>query len=289
MQDYLAPSWKSIFEHNGLRDFDDFWTLQAQWFEVPNQRRGGWSGVARCELILPGGGVRRIFLKRQENHVTRNWRHPIRGMATLVREFKNFQRLEQCQVPTASVVYFSQRNSQGRLQAILATEELTGFRSLDELTKQWLVQGWPSLAERRRLIEATAGAIRQMHQARFRHNCLAAKHVFVKLPETPGQSVEVRIIDLEKGRWNPFPTRAARSDLSLLLRHCPAWRATDRVRFYKAYLQLERLRGAKELWQAVAKRNQSKRDRRQKQKRLRSSIAKKVGTAAPASGPVKER
>jgi len=286
MREHFATQWKALFEYNGLRDFDDFWKLQADWFEKPNERRGGWSGVARCQLKLPEGGTRRIFLKRQENHVTKTWRHPLRGMATLVREFRNFQHFERCRVPTARVVYFAQRNVEGRRQAVLATEELTGFRSLEEWTKQWLKEGWPKLVERRRMIEAMADAVRQMHQSQFRHNCLAAKHVFLKLPETDHHPVEVRIIDLEKARWNPFRSLAARGDLSLLHRHCAGWRRADVVRFYKAYLQVDRLRGAKDLWQAVARRNKLKREHRERRKNTRPS-RKKLGAPAPAAGRIK--
>ena len=63
MKDYLADDWQRIFEFNGLRSFDDFWKLEAQWFEEPNQRRGGWSGVARCELKRPEGGVAPIDVR----------------------------------------------------------------------------------------------------------------------------------------------------------------------------------------------------------------------------------
>jgi hypothetical protein len=87
MNDYTAAEWKGIFAFNGLRTFDDFWKLEAKWFEEPNKRRGGWSGVARCELKLPEGGKAAVFLKRQENHITRTFTHPIRGLSTFVREF----------------------------------------------------------------------------------------------------------------------------------------------------------------------------------------------------------
>ena len=92
MNEFIAPEWQPILAFNGLRSFDDFWEFEANWFEEPNQRRGGWSGVARCELKVPEGGTRRVFLKRQENHTTRTFTHPIRGMATFVREFRQILR-----------------------------------------------------------------------------------------------------------------------------------------------------------------------------------------------------
>jgi hypothetical protein len=266
MKDYRAQDWQGIFEFNGLCTFDNFWQLNAKWFEDPNHRRGGWSGVARCELRLPGGGTTRVFLKRQENHVTRTWRHPIRGMATLVREFDSFVRFQQLQVPTVRPLYFAERRVNGNLRAVLITEELAGFRSLESLLTEWSEQGPPVLAERRQVIESLARAVRQMHRHRFQHNCLYRKHLFLKLPEVNGKKlsgpVEVRIIDLEKTKQKWFQWFAARRDLSSLERDCSGWGIGDRVRFYKAYLQIDRLRGSKKLWRAIAQASARKRRHR---------------------------
>ncbi len=262
MQQHFAPDWQALFEQNGLRSFDDFWNVQAEWFEEPNHRRGGWSGVARCELKRPDGGVVRMFLKRQENHVTKTLRHPIRGMATLAREFKNFSRLERSGVAGARLVYFGQRNVAGKLRAVLATEELAGFRSLEDWMRVWRKEGWPRLGARRVLITSIATAVRHMHEERLRHNCLWSKHVFLKFADgipTASGAVEVRIIDLEKMKLTWSSSNAARKDLCTLHRDCPGWSTTDRARFLKAYLSLKKLSKGRRLWDAVAERSQRKR------------------------------
>src|ERR1051325_1758321 len=123
MNDYMAAEWQRIFEFNGLRSFADFWKLQATWFEEPNQRRGGWSGVARCELKLPEGGTTRVFLKRQENHGTRTVAHPIPGVPTFVREFENIQLCARLGIPALKALYFGCRNEGGNQRAVLLTEE----------------------------------------------------------------------------------------------------------------------------------------------------------------------
>ena len=89
MLDYVAEPLKPVFDYNGLFGFSDFWNRKIEWFEAPNHRRGGWSGVARSELTLPDGGRLPVFVKRQANHMTRTWRHPFRGQPTLIREFEN--------------------------------------------------------------------------------------------------------------------------------------------------------------------------------------------------------
>ena len=267
MQQHFAPGWQALFEQNGLRSFDDFWNVQAEWFEEPNQRRGGWSGVARCELKRPGGGVVRMFLKRQENHVTKTLRHPIRGMATLAREFKNFLRFERSGVPGARLIYFGEHRVAGKIRAVLATEELAGFRSLEDWMRVWRKEGWPRLSDRRVLITSMATAVRRMHGERLRHNCLWSKHVFLKFADgipTARGAVEVRIIDLEKMKRTWSSNAAAGGDLSSLHRDCPDWSTTDRARFFKAYLGLQRLSKGRRLWKAVEEDSRRKIERRRK-------------------------
>jgi len=53
MKPYYAPGWKAIFEANGFPNFTSIWNLSAEWFESPNVRRGGWSGVNRIPLKKP--------------------------------------------------------------------------------------------------------------------------------------------------------------------------------------------------------------------------------------------
>lgn len=57
MKAYINERWRSILAHNGLSDFDALWKLQAEWFEEPNFRRGGWSGVSRCGIESSRGRV----------------------------------------------------------------------------------------------------------------------------------------------------------------------------------------------------------------------------------------
>ena len=121
MKEYTAAEWERIFAFNGLHTFDDFWKLEAKWFEEPNKRRGGWSGVARCELKLPEGGTTAVFLKRQENHITRTFTHPIRGLSTFVREFESIMRYRERNIPSLTPLYFACHRVDGNLRAILLT------------------------------------------------------------------------------------------------------------------------------------------------------------------------
>lgn len=254
MQDYVNERWRAILAHNGLSGFDDLWKLEARWFEEPNRRRGGWSGVSRCELALPDGGTRAIFLKRQENHPTFSWRHPIIGMPTFEREFDRIVHYRACGIPTLEPVYFGTRQDGQDQRAILATEELTGFVSMEDRVQRWLRNGAPPRAVRLRLLGAVAALLRKMHDHGIQHNCFFPKHVFTRINEDG--SVDARVIDLEKSRWRPARTICALRDLYSLVRPSLCWSRSDRLWFLKAYLRIEHLTPyAKWLWRHIEARS----------------------------------
>lgn len=254
MNDYIAPEWQRTLELNGLRSFEDFWNLKADWFEAPNKRRGGWSGVARCELKRPDGTAARVFLKRQENHTTRTLAHPFAGIPTFVREFKSIMLYRRHGIPTLNPVYFAARRQDGGQRAVLITEELVGLRSLEDLARGW--RALPKTA-RREITHAVARLLRQIHSHRLSHNCFYPKHVFLRLEE--GRVMETRIIDLEKTKWHPFGVDRKFRDMRRLNGRGFPWSRTERVHFFREYLQVEKLTpGAKEEWRRIAKRHLSR-------------------------------
>ncbi len=254
MKEFSTPQWQEILRHNQLDGFDALWELKADWFEPPNQRRGGWSGVVRIELNLPDGGTEAVFVKRQENHTRRTLRHPLRGEPTITSEIRNILALQEAGVPALEPVYFAERVVDGNRRAILVTRELRGFRPLDLVMQGWQQNGWSDhILERRELLLAAARVIRRMHSHRLVHNALHPKHLFVRLHE--GAPPEVRLIDLEKMRRAITPARAARRDLDSLNRRAGVWSQSDRLRFLKAYLETDRLRGeGRSLWVRLAHR-----------------------------------
>lgn len=254
MKDYINERWRPILAHNGLADFAALWQHKADWFEEPNQRRGGWSGVSRCELALPDGGVCAIFLKRQENHRARIWTHPLRGAPTFLREFRHIMHYRSHGIPTLEPVYFAMHKEGKDHRAILVTEELSGFVSLEDRVQDWRKHGAPPRRERLRYLAAIAALLRQMHDHGIQHNCFFPKHVFTRV--NADGSVAARVIDLEKSRWRPSRTLCAIRDLYTLNHHSLCWSRSDRLWFLKAYLQIDRLTPhAKWLWRHIEKRS----------------------------------
>ena len=248
MNDYLAPGWREIFRHNGLEGFEDFWNLEADWFEPPNRRRGGWSGVARVVLRRPGGGEVAIFLKRQENHIRKSGRHPLRGEPTFRAEARNLRLLERRGVAAPRMVLYAERRTPDGWQVVLATEELAGQVPLDRLIERWHEEGWAAARPlRRALIPEVAALLRRFHALRQAHNALHAKHLFIDEADR-----RATLIDLEKMRPRLTRRQAMLRDLDTLNRRTFRISRSDRLRFLLAYLEKPRVDDeVRRVWRAL--------------------------------------
>lgn len=229
---FIAPDCRKLLELNGLDKFETLWSADAEWVETPNRDRGGWSGVGRLGLELPGGGKCVVYLKRQQNHVRLSLRHPIKGEATLNREFSLIRRLESHSVQTLKPMLFWVCHRASELRAVLMTEELKGYQPLDELMKNGTVHAMP-LRQKRQLLAAIADLVRRMHGAGIEHRSLYAKHLFIK---SDCNGYGVTIIDLEKSRVSLIPFLRMVSDLVSLNYRTGMWSRTDRLFFYRHYL-----------------------------------------------------
>lgn len=252
MSEYFGQSqgknWQEILAANNLDNFDALWDLKTEWFEEPNVRRGGWSGVVRVNLDTAQGKVG-VFIKRQQNHMTKTPFHPIKGRPTFEREFKNILRLRKRNLPTLEPVYFAQRNFQGDSQAILVTRALDDYTPLD--SERFLQVGdlICNAAHKKALLTAVAKVLRDMHQYNLQHNCFYLKHVFAR---SDGDSWDIKVIDLEKLKWTFSRDRAVFRDLSTLQRHAQGWSKKDHVSFFKAYVGESQLSAeAKALWKSI--------------------------------------
>ncbi len=218
---------------NDLAGFGALWSLETDWHEAPNERRGGWSGVSR-HLLRDGSA---IFLKRQDNHLCRTLRHPLRGIPTFYREYRNIRRLDQHRIGTLEALYYGHRQEPGHWQAILVTRALDSFSSLDE----WNVAHADSgQGQRQSLITAVAQACARLHHHRLQHSCLYGKHIFVPRAAKLGtayQESDIRFIDLEKLRQGISRGRVGAHDLDQLMRHTEGWSAAERSAFHAAYRQ----------------------------------------------------
>jgi tRNA A-37 threonylcarbamoyl transferase component Bud32 len=228
--------------------FEQLWQLDTDWFEPPNHRRGGWSGVVKYVLKTANGAVD-VFIKRQENHRTKTWCHPLKGIHTFQKEYNNILRLTAKHIPTLETVYFSCDKS----RAILVTKELTGYQSLENISPLSL-----SSVSRKQLLKAVARVLADMHQAHFQHNSLYPKHIFVK-PINNGW--DIKIIDLEKMKRTLFVRQSMMRDLGTLERHANQdWSIKDRVFFLQQYFNEQPLsKKTRQLLHKIVKPKKAKR------------------------------
>lgn len=230
--------WSSRKAHS----FERLWSLPKNWFDTPNEARGGWSGVTRTEFDTKKGKTN-VFVKRQQNYTSRTWRHPFKGIPTFQKELENIQQLKKLKIPTLQPLYFGKQDD----RAVLITKALDTFTSLDNFDPSILTTN-----QRQQLIRKLAKLTRKMHRSHYVHNCFYPKHVFVKL--TKKGRWKIRLIDLEKLRWRFSSKLAMKRDLSSFNRHADdRWTLKDRLYFFKNYLQTSTLSVAdKKLWRKLA-------------------------------------
>lgn len=217
-----------------LASFDALWSLAGDWHEAPNERRGGWSGVSR-HLLRDGSAV---FLKRQDRHLCRTLRHPLRGVPTFYREYLNILRLGRSRIGTLEPLYYGHRRLGEHWQAVLVTRALDDHVSLDEWNAADTGSG--KSAQRRSLISAVAQACARLHHHRLQHGCLYGKHIFVRRAPASRDSYqehEVRFIDLEKMRQGISRRRVSGRDTDQLMRRVAGWSDDDRSVFRLVYWQ----------------------------------------------------
>lgn len=219
-------------------EFLYWWNLPGEWVESPNQCRGGTSGVSRCSRPPRGSShAPAIYLKRQVNHVYRTWKNPIQGLPTAAREFHFLSQMRQLGLNVPVPAYFAIRRAGADQYAVLATEALDGYRSLETLyegDQPTAISAETDLAIRKTLAHYLA----RMHQARLQHGCLYPKHIFIRLnPSSPDHEPDIALIDLEKVRYRFACGKAASRDLAQFQRHQEFWSKAaweEFLAFYKA-------------------------------------------------------
>ena len=232
---FSSNATEALFELNHFSDFEQLWNLDSPWFEEPNYRRNGWSGVIKYALNDKQGNPFHIFIKRQENHNCKTLLHPVTGVPTFRREFFSLQKLSTKKIPTLDYLYYGERTKNGKDQSILITQSLEGYQSFEDYFQPEALASNAISDEIITQIMQTAGKnTRLLHDAHFRHGSLYPKHFFVKVEN---KKADVRLIDLEKLKWFPFCYLVRFNDLSRIIRRrAPVSKQAVRI-FIDAYLK----------------------------------------------------
>ena len=224
---FINPQHQALLSSNGLGDFETLWNAKIAWFEEPNERRGGWSGVGRLTLKVSDGNDVHVFVKKQQSHGRCTFAHPIEGEPTFKREFDNLQFLNTHQFAAPVVVYYGEDDTTKR--AILVTIALSEYQPLDEFTETHYTKWHES--EKVDFLQILAKNIQRFHSLGIVHRALYPKHIFVNV-EQPSQ---IAVIDLEKARLTSIGWYRTYFDLAALFRHATWWGKDDQMAFFKAY------------------------------------------------------
>ncbi|HRQ56105.1 MAG TPA: lipopolysaccharide kinase InaA family protein [Azoarcus taiwanensis] len=202
-------------------DFAYWWSAPGEWVEPPNERRNGWSGMMRVP-----DGERTLYVKRQRNHMCRTWRHPL-GWPTASREWSYLHRLRQLGVPAPAPVFHDVRRTPEGVEAVLVTEELVGFRALDD-------QHDLDPTHRAALASEIGRMLGRLHGARLQHSSLYGKHIMVRWD---GERPQAALIDLEKMRPRLTRRLAADHDLEQLARRQQVLKGEDWSTLVRAHAE----------------------------------------------------
>ncbi len=222
-----------------LVSFEAWWHLPITWVEPPNLERGGWSGVGRWSLATADVSTApsEVFVKRQQNHTTRSWRYPWRGMPTFMVEYQMLKLLAARGIGVPEWIYFGARDFDSRhqvsqRQAILVTRALSGYQPFSSCCDVIFMMQQPAL------LSAVAVTLQRLHRLGVQHRAMYPKHVFVRSPDTQGsgaRSYDIAFIDLEKAKFMFFPWMQGLRDLKQFLSRLPDWTPELQTRFYRAY------------------------------------------------------
>lgn len=252
---YIAPEYHPLLALHGIDCFEAMWDMPVDWFEEPNQRRGGWSGVGRVQLENQAGEISVFFVKKQQNHGRKSWLHPFSGEPTFRREFERLQFLQTHNFKAPQAVFYAETSAKGNQRAILVTKALAGYVSADNFNADW--QHNTPRVEKLPLIAKIAKEIKRFHDFGLVHRALYPKHIFVKYPQATqdGIEAEVALIDLEKARFQLGSTSRAIFDLAALCRHSEGVSRTQKMYFLLNYLRTPTLNhSAKRLCRQILKR-----------------------------------
>ncbi len=226
---WVAPAWDSSLRQAGITDFASAWAQCREPADGVNRRKSGWAAVHRITLQGAPDGCPAIFLKQQQNYLTRSARQPL-GEPVAARELRNLRRFEADRLPVPQVVCHGVRRHDGDLQTLLGIAELHAYLDLDAA----LDEVADDTAGRSAVIAGAGALIGRLHGAGWEYRCLYPKHVFVHRP--PAAAPRFSFIDLEKARRRIRVRYGALRDLTTFANRCPGWDAGDWTVFYRGYL-----------------------------------------------------
>lgn len=211
-------------------NFDKWWDTYGEWFESGDQLVSGESGIQR----LHAADGRLLYSKRQVNHLSRSALHPF-GRPTILDELQALEALKRLGVRVPEVVFSDARKVNGEWQALLVTEALEGFNSLED----WYLKGGPQSGDEalnQQMLRQLANTVGLMHVGGWEHGRLSPKTIFVKVRMQGDEAVpEIALLGLAKARHHMSTHQASSHDFDYFKAHHQPMPESDWVQFAHAY------------------------------------------------------
>lgn len=239
-QQWIAPEWEDALKQADLLDIESVSKREFDWFEAPNRRRGGWSGVTRLVLNPDAApqDQQAVFLKIQQNHFYRAPSTFFLKRLSFAREFDALQALAPVVSCMPNLLQFTQWQHDGNQGSLIITEALEGLQPFDQWLREQKNAATPHKSEPiRKALQSIASAAREVHNAGWAHFGFYPKHAFIRKDKNGNYST--CLIDLEKARQPLRSTHCTIEDVSRFLRHSTDLNNEGKVEYLRAYFQTD--------------------------------------------------
>jgi len=246
----VTPAAMGDLAQIGLKRFDDFMNYAG--------------GDRVCHKR--GRSVVRLQVGEKAYYLKRNRLHPVEFIKALLRlrwpprsarqEWRNLQALHQSGIPTIIPAAFGERVRFGiETESFTVTEELYGAEPVDVIvTREFMApRSLTSVRRKRDLIRQIASLARVFHGHGMNHQDFYLNHFFLR------SDGRLFLLDLQRVQCRRnVPMRSLVKDLAQLnysTRVYGGFTDTDRIRFFKSYLETMKL-GARDrrlLYRIIAK------------------------------------
>lgn len=236
---WVASEWERALKEADLLDIESVSKREFDWFEEPNRRRGGWSGVTRIVLNPEAApeDQKAVFLKIQQNHFYRAPSTFFLKRLSFAREFDALQALAPVVSCMPNLLLFAQWEHDGNHGSLIITEALEGLQPFDD----WLRKQKAATAQDKepilKALQSIASAAREIHNAGWAHFGFYPKHAFIRKDEN-GEFTTC-LIDLEKARQPLLKSQSTAEDVSRFLRHSRELNNEEKVDYLRAYFQTD--------------------------------------------------
>ena len=236
---WVSKAHAPMLRAANLLDIEPLSQRTFDWFEEPNIRRGGWSGVSRIVLNPDAAAQEQkaTFLKAQMNHFYGGLARLSRKRLTFEREFNALQALGATTKAVPNVLFFAKWRRGTDTGALLAIEALDDSLQLKDWLRGKTQREPPDESTLCRVLTAIARASRNINDAGWIHMGYSAKHFFVQ--EEPDGSFRSRVVDLEKSVRHPQARHRTKKDCSHFFRHTPNLGEEQKLHYLRAYFGTE--------------------------------------------------